>query len=65
MNTAKKLENQLQIHHLKWQESMADNKERWLEQGTKIEQLVMQMELLSTQFQHFLASQITRKETGA
>jgi hypothetical protein len=36
MNTAKKLENQLQIHHLKWQESMADNKERWLEQGTRL-----------------------------
>jgi DNA anti-recombination protein RmuC len=60
----KKLENQLQNHHLEWQESMAESKERWLEQGTKIEQLVMQMELLSTQFQHFLASQITRKETG-
>jgi len=44
---------------------MVENKERWLEQGTNMEQLVMHMELLSTQFQHFLASQITRKETGA
>jgi hypothetical protein len=43
---------------------MAENKEHWLEQGTNMEQLVMHMKLLSTQFQHFLASQITRKETG-
>jgi len=42
---------------------MAESKERWLEQGTKIEQLVTQMELLSSQFQQLLASQTARTET--
>jgi hypothetical protein len=38
---------------------MAENKE----QGAKIEQLVIQMELLSLQFQHFVATQTARTET--
>ena len=60
----KKLENQLQSHHLEWQESMAESKERWLEQGTKIDQLVLQMETISSQFQQFIASQPVRKDIG-
>jgi hypothetical protein len=39
----KKLENQLQNHHQEWQESMTESKECWLEHGTKIDQLVLQM----------------------
>jgi len=58
----KKLENQLYSHHLEWQESMAESKERWLEQGTKIDQLVLQMETISLQFQQFIASQPVRKD---
>ena len=60
----KKLDNQLQNHHLEWQESMVESNERWLEQGTKIEQLVMFMELLSSQFQHLLAFQTARTKTA-
>jgi hypothetical protein len=60
----KKLENQLQSHHLEWQESMAESKERWVEQGTKIDQLVLQMKTISTQFQQFITSQPARKEIG-
>jgi len=60
----KKLENQLQSHHLEWQESMAESKKRWLEQGTKIDQLVLQMETISSQFQQFIASQPARKDNG-
>lgn len=60
----KRLNNRLQNHHLEWQESMVESKERWLEQSTKIKQLLMQMELLSSQFQHFLASQTAKTETG-
>ena len=54
----KRLDNQLQTYHLEWQESMAENKE----QGAKIEQLVIQMELLSSQFQQFVAAQTARTE---
>jgi len=54
------IDNQLQTYHLEWQESMAENKE----QGAKIEQLVIQMELLSSQFQHFVATQTARTETA-
>ena len=39
----KKLENQLQNHHQEWHESIAESKERWLEHGTKIDQLVFKM----------------------
>ncbi|XP_073268339.1 uncharacterized protein [Populus alba] len=60
----KKLETQLQNHHLEWQESMAESKERWLEQGTRIDQLVLQMEIMSSQFQQFIASQPARKDIG-
>jgi hypothetical protein len=60
----KKLENQLQNHHLEWQESMAESKERWLQQGTKIDQLVLQMETISSQFQQLIASQPARKDIG-
>jgi hypothetical protein len=45
--------------------SMEESKESWLEQGRKINQLVIQMESLSSQFQNFFADQIARKETGA
>jgi hypothetical protein len=55
----KRLDNQLQTYHLEWQESMAENKE----QGAKIEQLVIQMELLSSQFQQFVVAQTARTET--
>jgi hypothetical protein len=55
----KRLDNQLQTYHLEWQESMTENKE----QGAKIEQLVIQMELLSSQFQQFVAAQTARTET--
>jgi hypothetical protein len=40
----KKLENQLQNHHQEWHESIAESKECWLEHGTKIDQLVLQIE---------------------
>jgi hypothetical protein len=60
----KKLENQLQNHHLERQEFMVESKERWLEQGTKIDQLVLQMETISLQFQQFIASQPARKDIG-
>ena len=61
----KKFDNQLQNHHLKWKESMEESNERWLEQGKKINQMVLQMESLSSQFQNFLANKIARKETRA
>ena len=43
---------------------MAESKERWPEQGTKSDQLVLQMETISTQFQQFIASQPARKDIG-
>ncbi|XP_073260705.1 uncharacterized protein [Populus alba] len=60
----KKLESQLQSHHLEWQESMAESKECWMEQGTMIDQLALQMETISTQFQQFIASQPARRDIG-
>ncbi|KAG6788567.1 hypothetical protein POTOM_004638 [Populus tomentosa] len=43
---------------------MAESKERWMEQGTKIDQLALQMETISTQFQQFIASQPARRDIG-
>ena len=60
----KKLESQLHSHHLEWQESMAESKERWTEQGTKIDQLTLQMETMSAQLQQFIAGQTMRKDIG-
>jgi hypothetical protein len=44
---------------------MEKNKKRWLEQGRKIDKMILQIESLSSQFQNFLANQMAGKETGA
>jgi hypothetical protein len=51
-----KIAKSWRISYRGWQESMAESKEHWLEQGTKIDQLVLQMKTISTQFQQFIAS---------
>jgi hypothetical protein len=65
----KRLDERMQSLHQEFHESMADQQskwqEQWVEQNKRTDQISLQIETLSNQFQSFLATQMARREVGA
>jgi hypothetical protein len=65
----KKLEERMQILRQEFQESLADQQTKWQEQfgeqNKRTNQISLQIETLSNQFQLFLATQMAGREVGA
>jgi len=65
----KRLDERMQSLHQEFHESMADQQskwqEQWVEQNKRTDQISLQIETLSNQFQSFLATRMARREVGA